>query len=170
MATLPGAWRYRSALGLVVPVSIYYNWVRWKAWSATSISLWQHVKLSEQIRPWYTLACCWDVKQPTKKQTPQTNSKDSVTFTMHMMGWGGNVLYTASTNWVTVDTYSDSLSSWRNRCGLLLACRMACTLRLDSCTQPQKSRWHNGNQQRTDWRANILTSAWVSCKLLCSEI
>ena len=29
----------------------------------------QHVKLSEQIRPWDTLACCWDVKQPTNKQT-----------------------------------------------------------------------------------------------------
>ena len=26
-------------------------------------------KLSEQIRPWDTLACCWDVKQPTNKQT-----------------------------------------------------------------------------------------------------
>ena len=27
--------------------------------------MWQHVKLSEQIRPWDTLACCWDVKQQT---------------------------------------------------------------------------------------------------------
>ena len=60
-----------SALGLVGPVSVYCDWVRWKVWSATSISVWQHVKLSEQIRPWDTLACCWDVKQPTKK--PQTN-------------------------------------------------------------------------------------------------
>ena len=31
--------------------------------------MWQHVKLSEQIRPWDTLACCWDVRQPTNKQT-----------------------------------------------------------------------------------------------------
>ena len=31
--------------------------------------MWQHVKLSEQIRPWDTLACCWDVKQPTNQQT-----------------------------------------------------------------------------------------------------
>ena len=31
--------------------------------------MWQHVKLSEQIHPWDTLACCWDVKQPTNKQT-----------------------------------------------------------------------------------------------------
>ena len=54
---------------LVGPVSVYCDWVRWKVWSATSISVWQHVKLSEQIRPWDTLACCWEVKQPTKKQT-----------------------------------------------------------------------------------------------------
>ena len=27
--------------------------------------MWQHVNLSEQICPWHTLACCWDVKQPT---------------------------------------------------------------------------------------------------------
>ena len=32
--------------------------------------MWQHVQLSEQIRPWDTLACCWGVKQPTNKQTP----------------------------------------------------------------------------------------------------
>ena len=25
--------------------------------------------MSEQIRPWDTLACCWDVKQPTNKQS-----------------------------------------------------------------------------------------------------
>ena len=58
-----------STLGLVGPVSIYCDWVRWKVWSATSISVWQHVLLSEQIRPWDTLACCWDVKQATNKQT-----------------------------------------------------------------------------------------------------
>ena len=56
-------------LGLVGPVSEYCDPVRWKVWSATSISVWQHVKLSEQIRPWDTLACCWDVKHPTNKQT-----------------------------------------------------------------------------------------------------
>ena len=27
--------------------------------------MWQHVKLSLHIRPWDTLASCWDVKQPT---------------------------------------------------------------------------------------------------------
>ena len=32
--------------------------------------MWQHVQLSEQIRPWDTLACCWDVKQQTTNQPP----------------------------------------------------------------------------------------------------
>ena len=59
-----------SALGLVRPVSVYCDWVRWKVWSATCISVWQHVKLSSQIRPWDTLACCWDVKQPTNNNNP----------------------------------------------------------------------------------------------------
>ena len=36
--------------------------VRRRLWSAT-----QHVTLSEQIRPWDTLTCCWDVKQPTNQ-------------------------------------------------------------------------------------------------------
>ena len=62
-----------SVLGLVGQVSVYCDWVRWKVRSATSISVWQHVKLSEQIRPWDTLACCWDVKQPTNKQTHSSN-------------------------------------------------------------------------------------------------
>ena len=29
--------------------------------------MWQHVKLSVQIRPWDALACCWDVKQQTNR-------------------------------------------------------------------------------------------------------
>ena len=33
------------------------------------MSVWQHVKLSKQIRPWDTLALCWDIKQPVNKQT-----------------------------------------------------------------------------------------------------
>ena len=40
-----------SALGLVGPVSVYCDWVRWKVLCGTSISVWQHIKLSEQIRP-----------------------------------------------------------------------------------------------------------------------
>ena len=30
VATLPGAWRFGSALGLVGPVSVYCDWVRQK--------------------------------------------------------------------------------------------------------------------------------------------
>ena len=68
VATLPGSWRYRVSAGTGRPgVSIL--WVRWKVWSAASVSVWQHIKLSVQIHPWDTLACCWDIKQPTHKQT-----------------------------------------------------------------------------------------------------
>ena len=45
----------------------------------------EHVKLSEQIRPWDTLACCWDVKQPTNKQT-LVNWKNGVKG--GMLTWG----------------------------------------------------------------------------------
>ena len=44
VATLPG-----SGLGLVGPVSVYCDWVRWKVGSATSISVWQHVKLCRSV-------------------------------------------------------------------------------------------------------------------------
>ena len=37
-----------SALGLVGPVSAYCDWVRWKIGSATSVSVWQYVKLFKQ--------------------------------------------------------------------------------------------------------------------------
>ena len=62
-----GAWHYRVRAGTGRPVSVYCDWVRWKVWSATSIWVWQHVKLSEQIHPWDTLVCCWVTKQPTNK-------------------------------------------------------------------------------------------------------
>ena len=73
VATLPGPWQYSSNAGTGQPgVSIL--WLgRQKVWSAASISLWQHVKLSVQIRPWETLACCWDIKQPTNKTFSRTH-------------------------------------------------------------------------------------------------
>ena len=70
VATLPGAWRYR--------VSVHFEWVRWKVGSATSTSVWQHVKLSEQIFPRDTLACCWDVKHPTNKITCEQSMKKNI--------------------------------------------------------------------------------------------
>ena len=36
--------------------------------------MWQHVQLSEQVRPRDTLACCWDVKQPTNQTTSAQRS------------------------------------------------------------------------------------------------
>ena len=45
----PGA--VGSVVGLVGPVRVYCDWVRWKVGSATSISVWEHLNLSEQIRP-----------------------------------------------------------------------------------------------------------------------
>ena len=70
LASLPGAWRYRVSTGTGRPgVSIL--WLgEVESLIGSSVSVWQHVNLSEQIRPWDTLACCWDVKQPTDKQSP----------------------------------------------------------------------------------------------------
>ena len=66
VATLPGAWCYSVSTGTGQPgVSIL--WLGEVESSICNFSVWQHIKLSEQIRPWDTLACCWDVKQPTNK-------------------------------------------------------------------------------------------------------
>ena len=46
-------------MGLVGPVPVYCDLVRWKVGSSASISVWQHMQFSEQIRPRDTLACCW---------------------------------------------------------------------------------------------------------------
>ena len=67
VATLPSTWCYRVSAGTGWLVSVYCDWVRWRVWSATCISVFQHVKLSEQIRPWDTLACCWDIRQPSNQ-------------------------------------------------------------------------------------------------------
>ena len=86
VATLPGAWRYRVSAGTGRPgVSIL--WLGEIVWSATCISVWQHVKLSEQIRPWDTLACCWDAKQPTNKQTMVGLKRRSHMQTSHQRWW-----------------------------------------------------------------------------------
>ena len=45
--------------------------------------MWQHVKLSEQIRPLDTLVCWWDVKQPINKLTPHN--------TLHKICLHGNL-------------------------------------------------------------------------------
>ena len=45
VATLPGAWRYRASAGTGWPGVSNCDWVRWKVWSATFISV------RQQIRP-----------------------------------------------------------------------------------------------------------------------
>ena len=67
VATLPDAWRYRVSAGTSRPgVSIL--------WLGEMENLICNFYLSvaackiDQICPWDTLACCWDVKQPTNKQ------------------------------------------------------------------------------------------------------
>ena len=68
VATLPGAWRYRVSAGTGQPgVSIL--------WLGEVESLICNVYLSVAARkivwadrPWDTLACCWDDKQPTSNK------------------------------------------------------------------------------------------------------
>ena len=40
-----------SVFGLVGPVSVFYHWVRLHVQSTAPITVWQHVKWSEQTRP-----------------------------------------------------------------------------------------------------------------------
>ena len=85
-----------SVLGLVGAVSVYCDWVRWKFWFATSLSMWQHIKLSEQIHPWDTLARCWDAKQLTNRQLSLSAVKTAF------------ILITSTTsNWWRSDLSSD---------------------------------------------------------------
>ena len=68
VATLPGAWRYRVSTGTGRPgVSIL--WLDEVESLICNFYLSVAARKIEQIRPWDTLACCWDVKQPTNKQT-----------------------------------------------------------------------------------------------------
>ena len=58
-----------SVLRLVGLVSVHCDWVRLKVWSATFLSKWHHVNLSEQIHPRDKLACCRDIKQTSNQPT-----------------------------------------------------------------------------------------------------
>ena len=73
VAALPGV--MGSALGLVGPVSVHTWWGR-EVYFATSISVWHHVQLSEQIGPWGTLACCGYVRQPTTTTIRWSHTSD----------------------------------------------------------------------------------------------
>ena len=98
VATQPGAWRWRVSAGDGWP-SVTILWLgEVEDWSATSVSVWQHVNLSEQIRPWDTLACCWDVRQPTNQETSNifplcvrcvTNGHQQLQGSSHVSVWWG---------------------------------------------------------------------------------
>ena len=69
MDTLPGAWRYMVSAGTGWPgVSILWLGEMESLICSFYLSVAAR-KLSEQICPWDTLACYWDVKQPTNKQS-----------------------------------------------------------------------------------------------------
>ena len=73
VASLPGAWRYRVSAGTGRPgVSIL--WLGEMESFICSFYLSVAACKIVQIRPWDTLACCWDVKQPTNKPTSVTHS------------------------------------------------------------------------------------------------
>ena len=73
-ATLPSAWRYRVSVGTGWPsVSILQlGEVKEKTLICNFYLSVAARTMSEQTRPSDTLACCWDVKQPTTKN----NSKE----------------------------------------------------------------------------------------------
>ena len=67
VATLPGAWHYRVRAGTDRPgVSIL--WLGEVESMICNFYFSVAARKNVQIRPWDTIACCWDVKQPTKKQ------------------------------------------------------------------------------------------------------
>ena len=64
MATLPGAWHYRISAGTGRPgVSIL--WVGEMESLICNLCLSVAARKIKQICPRDTLACCWDIKQPT---------------------------------------------------------------------------------------------------------
>ena len=68
VATLPGTWHYRVSAGTGWP-GVSTLWLgEVESWIC-NFYLSVAARKIVQIRPWDTLACCWDVKQPTKTKT-----------------------------------------------------------------------------------------------------
>ena len=132
--------------------------------------MWQQVKLSEQIRPRDTLACCWDVKQPTTKHhnghlnhyatqggrphiqhMPRTQSRDDF---INKLSCGGACLARASWPLFTLR----NVTSWRPLTGTsprapsstYLPCRGPRT-RGDCCHGSQAERGEGGGLWRVGW-------------------
>ena len=68
LATLPGAWRYKVSTGTGWS-SISTLWLGEMESGICNFYLSVAAHKIEQIRPSDTLACCWDVKQPSNQQT-----------------------------------------------------------------------------------------------------
>ena len=73
------------------------------------MSVWQHVKLSGRI--WDTLACCWDVKQPTIKNIRQ-GRRESISVSVR--SWGESLTTTPQRRWMVRAKYTHP--AWRNSC------------------------------------------------------
>ena len=69
-----------SVLGLGGPKPVYCDWAWGKVWSTTSVAVWQHVKLSEQIRPQHVAG--------TLSNQPTNNIATAATCSSCVHAWG----------------------------------------------------------------------------------
>ena len=109
-------------------MSVYCDWVRWKLWSATSVSVWMHVKLSEihshvagtlSNQPTNKLTvtkqhldctCCKDVieseesfQQPRLANTVSTCPTDRANTTGRCNGWIATLTLFTDSRQIEVD-------------------------------------------------------------------
>ena len=69
VAVLLGTWHCRISPGTGWP-RVCILWLgEIESLMCSYISVWQHIQLSEQVHPWDTLACCWDIKQATNNSS-----------------------------------------------------------------------------------------------------
>ena len=66
VATLPGAWRYRVSAG-TGRLGVSKLWLGETENSICNFCLSVAARITEQISPWDSLACFWDVKQASKQ-------------------------------------------------------------------------------------------------------
>ena len=76
VATLPGAWRYRVSAG-TGRSGVSILWVGEVESLICSFYLSVAAHKNEQICPWDTLACWWDVKLPTTTTTTTTTTNNN---------------------------------------------------------------------------------------------
>ena len=66
-----------SGLELVGLVSLYCDWVTWQVWFATSVSVWQHVQVFEQMGPWDALYMLLGCSATHRQEQPLPNEVGS---------------------------------------------------------------------------------------------